>query len=97
MDILVPQQAQVPIIARRLFFISVRVAASISCLARQRTQYPITLTSSNVPEINLVKIRGLGTRNYITAPALCQGKVQVNITPKFSVLGSDSFFLGDVE
>jgi hypothetical protein len=44
-DILVPQQAQVPIIARRPFFISVRVGASISCLARQRTQYPVMAAS----------------------------------------------------
>ena len=44
-DILVPQQAHVPTIARRPFFISVRVAESISCLARQRTQYPCKVTS----------------------------------------------------
>lgn len=47
-DIRVPQQAQTPIIARRPFFISVRVADSISCLARQRTQYPNTITSARL-------------------------------------------------
>lgn len=49
-DIFVPQQAQTPSIARRPFFMSVRVADSISCFARQRTQYPIKVTSQSITE-----------------------------------------------
>lgn len=60
-DIRVPQQAQTPIIARLPFFIIVRVADSISCLARQRTQYPNTVTSGR---LFAGKTTGIKTGHY---------------------------------
>lgn len=101
-DILVPQQAQVPIIARRPFFISVRVAESISCLARQRTQYPITLTSSAVPEINPVKVEpskntGMGNAELYHQPGALSRHKEMNIWPEFGVLKRGSFSLCDME